>query len=126
MVYINKEKPDENKTDGVVYSTSGLKENTAAVLAYLGVCFSGLVFLLYEKESEFVRFHAIQSTLVFLPLLILAMIFNYVPDGFTVQMVIVGIAMISWLLLMIQAFRKKYFKLPLIGQITEKIHARTK
>ena len=46
-------------------SSTGLDENVAGLLCYVLGWVSGLVFFLLEQENKFVRFHAIQSILVF-------------------------------------------------------------
>ena len=45
-------------------SSTGLDENVAALLAYIATWVSGLVFFLIEKDSRFVRFHAMQAILL--------------------------------------------------------------
>ena len=46
-------------------TSTGLQENIAALLSYLGWWITGIVFLLLEPDNKFVRFHAIQSILLF-------------------------------------------------------------
>jgi uncharacterized membrane protein len=45
-------------------TTLGLEERTERVLAYLFFCISGIFFLIFEKNRN-VRWHALQSTIVF-------------------------------------------------------------
>ena len=47
----------------VAKSSTGLDENIAALLSYILGWVSGLIFFLIEKDSKFVRFHAMQSIL---------------------------------------------------------------
>ena len=49
-------------------SSTGLDENVAGFLCYLFGFVTGIVFLVVEKESRFVKFHAMQSTITFLGL----------------------------------------------------------
>lgn len=42
-------------------SSTGMKENVAGLLCYPVGWITGLIFILIEKESRFVRFHATQS-----------------------------------------------------------------
>ena len=51
---------------GLDKSSTGLDPNLAAALAYLLGFLTGILFLVIEKDSKFVRFHALQSTMVFL------------------------------------------------------------
>src|SRR5699024_12460538 len=73
------EKNDEMIIDGEDNgngnSSIGLDENVAAVLAYLATFISGIIFLFVEKKSEFVRFHAIQSTVLFVGIWVLRFCF---------------------------------------------------
>ena len=46
-------------------TSTGLDANVAAALSYLVGFVTGIIFLLVEKENRFVRFHAMQSTLLF-------------------------------------------------------------
>ncbi len=46
-------------------SSTGLDENVAGLLCYVLGWVSGLVFFLIEKESKFVKYHAMQSIVVF-------------------------------------------------------------
>lgn len=110
----------KDNLDDDIYSSSGLKENTAAVLTYLGLFFAGIFFVVFEKDSEFVKFHAIQSTLLFFPMIVVMMILNNVPGGPPFNIVIAAIAVVLWIFLMFKAYKKEFYKLPLIGNIAEK------
>jgi uncharacterized membrane protein len=60
-------------------SSTGLDENVAGFLCYLFGFITGIVFLVVEKESRFVKFHAMQSTITFLGLFIISMIIGWIP-----------------------------------------------
>ena len=49
---------------GVGKSSTGLDANVAALLSYILTWLTGLIFFLIEKESRFVRFHAMQAILL--------------------------------------------------------------
>ena len=53
----------------------GLDENVEALLSYILGWVTGIVFLVIEKNSKFVRFHAMQSTITFLGFTVLSFIF---------------------------------------------------
>ena len=55
-------------------SAIGLDSHVAATLAYLGGILSGIVLLMVEKDDRFVRFHAMQSTIVFLVVLVVHLV----------------------------------------------------
>ena len=46
-------------------TSTGLDANVAAALTYAVGWVTGLAFLVMEKDNRFVRFHAMQSTIVF-------------------------------------------------------------
>jgi len=93
-------------------SSTGLEENVAAFFCYLLGFVTGIVFLVVEKKSSFVKFHAKQSTITFLIVLAL----SWIPAiGFVFS--ILGIFL--WLLLMIKALQGKRYLLPIVGKIAE-------
>ena len=107
-------------------SVFGLSENVVSGLCYVGLFFTGIVFLVMERDNKTVRFHALQSTLWFLLLAITSWVVGFIiripiigwllsPVG----MVISLLTGISWLFLMYMAFTGKKFKLPLIGDVVE-------
>ena len=53
----------ENKNLGT--TSTGIQPNVAALLSYLLGWVTGLIFFLIEKDNKFVRFHAMQSIIVF-------------------------------------------------------------
>jgi len=109
-----------------------MEENVEGALCYLLGWLTGIVFYLIEKDNEFVRFHARQSILTFLPLSILSFIFS---GGFMFSGVLFGgiwallsligtllwlLTVILWLVLMIKAYRGERFKLPVVGDVAER------
>lgn len=53
-------------------TSSELDENVEGSLSYVLGWITGIVFSMIEKKSEFVRFHAMQSTITFLRFTILS------------------------------------------------------
>jgi uncharacterized membrane protein len=122
-------------------SSTGLDENIAALISYIFGWVSGLIFFLMEKDSKLVRFHAMQSILfnvlvaivVFVGWIItvvLVLIAAALADalgaisgllaGLVWLVIVVGI-LIAWILCLVRAYQGKFFKLPVIGNIAEKI-----
>lgn len=100
----------------------GMKAITAGLLCYLFAWVGGLVFLFLEKDNRFVRFHAIQSILFFGAMSILEGIFNVFPFGlFGIGAAFGLISLIGWIVLMVMAHRGRYYKLPLFGDLAEKL-----
>lgn len=100
-------------------TSTGLDANLAAALSYLVGFVTGAIFLVMEKENRFVRFHALQSTLVFAGIVALDILLQIVPivGALLVVFLVIPASAILWLLLMFKAYQGEEFKLPVIGQI---------
>ncbi|MEP6569958.1 MAG: DUF4870 domain-containing protein [Acidobacteriota bacterium] len=124
----------------------GLDPKVAAALAYIWIV--GLIFFFIEKENRFVRFHAMQSvifgianTVIMTVLAILAVILTF---AFGIGGAMVGggigtlVSMLVWLIWLlfwviglalflglvfaaVKAYQGQKFKLPIIGNMAEKI-----
>lgn len=120
----------------VVYNTGhplgptsmDLQPNIAAALSYLGWWVTGLIFAISERRNRFVRFHAMQSILTFAILsiiwAILQVIFSIPIIGLAGCIVkpIVGLATFAlWLGLMAIALLGKKVKIPVIGDLAERL-----
>jgi uncharacterized membrane protein len=80
---------------------------------------TGVIFLLVEKENKFVRFHAMQSTLVFAGIVVIDILLQLVPilGALVVVFVVIPASAILWLLLMFKAYQGEEFKLPVVGDM---------
>jgi len=106
---------EENKKTSV-----GLEENIEGALAYLLGFITGIIFLLVEKESEFVRFHAMQSTITFIAIFVINLILGNIPFiGWVISSIIGLIGLILWLLGMYMAYKGELYKFPVVGDIAE-------
>ncbi len=99
----------------------GMKARTAGVLCYLFAWVSGLIFFLIEKQSRFVRFHAMQSILFFGSLSILQGIFSYVPFYGAIGGALGLVMFIGWIFMMVKAGHGQYYKLPLFGDLADRL-----
>ncbi len=100
-------------------SSTGLEENVAGFLCYLLGFITGIVFLVVEKNSSFVKFHAMQSTITFLGLFVIMGVLSFIP---IVNLLIVPIwilSLIVWLILMVKALRGERYSLPIVGKMAE-------
>ena len=102
-------------------SSTGLKANIAGLVCYVFGWVTGLVFLLLEKKSQFVRFHAAQSLVVFGALSILAFILNFIPYVWFLSAIVGLLGFILWLVLMYKAYQGEMYKLPIAGDIAQGI-----
>jgi uncharacterized membrane protein len=101
-------------------SSIGVDENLAAALAYLVWFVTGIIFLVIEKDSRFVRFHAMQSTMFFLPLAVLHVILLGIPIlGWLLAFFVWAAGLVIWLVLMFKAYQGDRFKLPIVGDLAE-------
>ena len=101
-------------------TNSGLQPNVAGLLTYLVGWVTGIVFLIIEKENQFVRFHAIQSIIVFGAITVAEIILSFVPIVGWILNVIIGIGgFILWIVLMMKAYQNQMYKLPIAGNIAE-------
>jgi uncharacterized membrane protein len=114
----------------MVKTALGLEENIEAALCYLGIWVTGLIFYFIDDKNKMIRFHAMQSILVFLPLSILGWIFggffgfiNYGSGLYFLWWISVlfwVLVLILWVILMIKAFQGQKMKLPIVGDLAEK------
>jgi uncharacterized membrane protein len=103
-------------------SSTALDPKLAAALAYLAGFITGIVMLVVEKKSRFVRFHAMQSTVFFVAVLVVSIVLNSIPilGAFLYAFLLFPAVVIVWLVLMFKAYNGEYFKLPVAGDFSEK------
>ncbi len=122
-------------------SGTGLDENIASLLAYAFGWLSGLILFLMEKDNRRVRFHAMQSILFNVVIIVLAIVLGIVISilllilGY-ISGVLAGLAsiisllfwlifaaliVVIWISCMVRAYQGKTFKLPFIGDMADKI-----
>jgi uncharacterized membrane protein len=114
-------------------TSTGMQANVAGLLCYVLGWLTGLIFFLIEKENKFVRFHALQSMIVFGALFVLSIaigmfvgIFAAIGVHFLIPLLslvnglLALVGFILWILLMIKAYQGEKFKLPVAGDIAEK------
>lgn len=112
----------------------GLDENVAGALTYFLGFVTGLIFYLIEEDNEFVRFHAVQSMIVFGGLFVLSFAITFVQIFFElipyvgwifslalglVSMLLGPIAFVLWIVLLFKAYKGQRYALPGIGDMAE-------
>jgi uncharacterized membrane protein len=101
-------------------TASGFDPNVAAALAYSLGWVSGAVFFLTEPHNKFVRFHAMQSMLVFGPAFLALLLCLSIPLlGWVLSIFILYGSAILWLILMFKAYQGDRFKLTIVGDMAE-------
>jgi uncharacterized membrane protein len=102
-------------------TSTGLSPNVAGLLCYVLGWISGIVFLVIEKKSKFVKFHAWQSIMTFGVLMVVYLILFWIPIlGWVLGILISILSLVLWIILMIQAGTGKMWKLPWVGNWAEK------
>jgi uncharacterized membrane protein len=99
----------------------GMRARTAGLLCYLFGWVTGLIFFLLERENRFVRFHAMQSILFFGILSVLEGLFSYLPFFGPIGGALGLIMFIGWIVMMVKAHHGEYYKLPLFGDLAERL-----
>ena len=105
--------------------------NLMAAAAYLLGPITGIVLLLGERNNAFVRFHAMQSTIVFGGLVLINIVLGLVPIlGWIVALLLSPLLLIGgfilWIFLMWKAYSGEKYKLPYFGDLAERQLARLK
>jgi uncharacterized membrane protein len=138
--------PAGNPPTGSPATGSGLDPKVAGALSYIWIV--GLIFFFIEKENRFIRFHAMQSILfgivnsvIMMVLVVLAVFLTFAFGiggamvggvvGGLVSMLVWVVWLIFWLFVLIfiiglvfaavKAYQGQMFKLPIIGNMAEKI-----
>ena len=102
-------------------TSMGLDENVAGLLCYVLWWVSGLAIFLLETENKFVRFHAMQSIVVFGIITVALIILSWIPVvGIVFSSIIWFIGFVLWIVLMIKAYQGVKYKLPWAGDFAEK------
>lgn len=126
-------------TGAAADTTTGLAPNIGAGLAVLFSFISGIIFLVVEKRSQFVRFWAMQSTVVGLGLFafnvaswILGFILAHIPvvgwfAGLFLGLVglVVGLAaFVLYVIMLIKAFTGEEWAVPGLGRFVRQMLAK--
>ena len=109
-------------------TSTGLTANIAGLLAYVLGPFTGVLFLVIEKENRFVRFHAAQSVAVSLAIIALSIAFSImsavlavVPILGWIVALLAGlvfglVTFVLWIVLMLRAFQGREWEAPIVGR----------
>jgi len=121
--------PESAAPGGAVVVQPSMAENVAGLLCYPLGWITGIVFFLMDKRP-FVRFHAMQSMLVFGTLSILFVVLgqlifaiSWTAWGLVATInLILGLGSLALaVFLMVQAYNGKRFGLPVVGPIAERM-----
>jgi uncharacterized membrane protein len=98
---------------------TGLPKNTAAALSYVLGPVTGVVFLLLEKDL-YVKFHAMQSIVVFASLFVLqwVLVLTVILAPLSGLLIIIGFVL--WLILIYKAWKGEEWEVPFLGKYARK------
>lgn len=107
-----------NKLEKIEKSSTGLDENVAALISIVFAPITSLIFFLIEKDSKFVKFHALQSGILAIALLLLNIILGVIPVIGWIILLILPIATLAlYIYMLIKAYQGEWFELPVIGKL---------
>jgi len=126
--------PTEGAATPEAESSTGMSANVAGLLCYVAGWITGIIFIVLEKKSIFVKFHAWQSIMTFgiltaahliLYTILRAIAFATFLPGLAIFAGVLGtiiwiLMVILWIILVIQAGTGKMWKVPLAGDWAEK------
>lgn len=101
-------------------AATGLKKETAGALAYVLGPITGVIFLVIEKDP-FVKFHAMQSIVVFVGLFVLQWVLGLTIILLPLVPLIGIISFVLWLVLIYKAWQGKEWEVPFLGKIARKL-----
>ena len=125
--------PPGQRPPATSQSSTGLDPKLAGLLCYILGIITGLIFFLIEKSNDVVRFHAAQSILfsgsmivVWIVLTILQFVILSISLSlgsiFSLLTMLLGLAVfVLWVVLLIQGYSGEKWKLPVIGDVAERM-----
>jgi len=115
--------PSTGQAGGLVPGAPGLPPNVASALCYLFWLVSGVLFLVlepYDRDPQ-VRFHAFQSIFFSIATILISAVVGMLPlIGWLLWYPVWLALLVVWVMLLIQAFSGKRWKLPVIGDWAER------
>ena len=107
----------EKKTE--IKSTTDLPNNVAGALSYVLGPVTGVVFLIIGKD-KFVRFHAMQSIVVFMGIFIIQWVLTFTVILLPIVPLITIGGFVLWLLLIYKAWQGEEWEVPIAGSYARK------
>lgn len=101
-------------------SGTGLNKNTSGALAYVLGPITGVIFLVIDRDP-FVRFHAMQSIVVFVGLFILQTLMGFTLILLPFVTLVWVVEVILWILLIYKAWQGEEWEVPYFGKFARKM-----
>lgn len=99
---------------------TGLKKETAGALAYVLGPITGVIFLIIDKDP-FVRFHAMQSIVVFVFFFVLQWVLGLTLILLPLVPIVGIITFILWLVLIYKAWQGNEWEVPFLGKFARRL-----
>lgn len=100
--------------------STGLKKTTSGALAYVLGPITGVIFLIIDKDP-FVRFHAVQSIVVFVVMFVLQWAFAITIILFPLSAIVGIVSFILWLVLIYKAWQGEEWEVPILGKVAKNL-----
>jgi uncharacterized membrane protein len=126
-------KPSEAAAKPEAESSTGMSANVAGLLCYVAGWITGIIFVVLEKKSKFVKFHAWQSIMVFGVLTVVQIILSILSAiavstfsfglwqfAHVLNTIVWVLTVGLWIALMLLAYQGKMWKVPGAGDWAEK------
>ncbi|HJR54645.1 MAG TPA: DUF4870 domain-containing protein [Gemmatimonadota bacterium] len=125
--------PPGQRPPAASQSSTGLDPKLAGLLCYILGIITGLIFFLIEKSNGVVRFHAAQSILFSGSMIVLWIILTILQfvilsislslgSIFSLLTMLLGLAVfVLWVVLLIKGYSGEKWKLPVIGDMAERM-----
>lgn len=100
-----------------------MSSNVAGLLCYVVTLITGILFLVLEpyNRDPFVRFHAFQAIFFCIGAMVVSIAVAMIPwVGWILSPFVALGLVVLWVVLMVQAYQNKKWKLPVIGDLAEK------
>lgn len=101
-------------------TSTGLKKETAAALSYVLGPITGVIMLVLEKDP-FIRFHAMQSIVVFVALFALSWLLGVTVILSIFVPLVSLLGFVLWLVLIYKAMQGEKFSVPFLGKYVAKL-----
>ncbi len=109
-------------------ASTDTNRNIVAALSYFLGFITGVIILLVEKQDKYIRFHAMQSVVIFGALFVFNLVFSLIFGSLTflgflasiINTLISIVSVVVWVISMIKAYQGVVYKWPIVGDFAEK------
>jgi uncharacterized membrane protein len=102
-------------------SSIGMEENVAAASSYAFLFLSGLFFLLIERKSKFVRFHALQGAVALFVVFVFNISLAFIPSyGIFLAILLWMLNLLLIVKLFLKALSGEWYMLPVVGRMAQR------